>query len=551
MLIAQAIILLIDRIGTGQLLWRSVRSALLDCYLSPVLLEILTRTMQSQEKDGSWESKHEVTAYAIITLSWLLRIPLPASTRSIVISAFERGKAYLFQNRQRWQRGDYLWIEKVAYASPNLSLAYCLAAYTSVVPEPLSSCKFTAPLEQSSNTITKFSQFFSKMPLFQKLSPWELQLTLTQSFSFLPSLKAIEHAIFPPTRKTEDEKYLQYIPFTWTGCRNLRNVPIHMDHIWEMMRISMLNFQVDAYIENVIGVKYKSNLQEIKTSISELCERYGEVRQEPAKRQGEGQATYQAQNPVIQNRNGKRRIIEREPTPESPEEVTLVLSTFISHILQHPSIQNAHVSLRRWLQYELKTFLHAHITHISDCVGLSLPEGMSSSRTIQAPPSTYYNWVRGTGADHTSCPYSFVFYLCLCVPVGENPIASAHQRFLLEDACHSLATLCRQYNDFGSVARDRQEENLNSINFPEFDITNGIGNVEQTEQIERTEKIRKQELLAIAKYKRRNLDSTMQDLEEFLDLDLMRKLRMFVDVTDLYGQIYVARDIGIRKVCSQ
>ena len=28
--------------------------------------------------------------------------------------------------------------------------------------------------------------------------------------------------------------------------------------------------------------------------------------------------------------------------------------------------------------------------------------------------------------------------------------------------------MCRQYNDYGSIVRDRAEQNLNCINFPEF-----------------------------------------------------------------------------------
>lgn len=32
----------------------------------------------------------------------------------------------------------------------------------------------------------------------------------------------------------------------------------------------------------------------------------------------------------------------------------------------------------------------------------------------------------------------------------------------------ALATMCRQYNDYGSIVQDRAEKNLNSVNFPDF-----------------------------------------------------------------------------------
>ncbi|KAB8291055.1 hypothetical protein EYC80_009744 [Monilinia laxa] len=400
MLIAQALILLIEKKEFDRLLRVSVSLILPGHYILPILLDILTRTMQLQQKDGSWEAKHEVTAYSILTITSLLRLPLPSG--------------------------------------------------------------------------------------------------------------------------------------------------------------------VDAYMENVIEPKYKSKLQEIKTIISKLCERYGCISQDKARNGEKIKDMYTPQdsascakdynkhdtnkkasmmNDAVLNRNGKHNLMDLDSIISELDETNRVLEAFVAHILHHPQVLKAHHSLRSWLKYELETFLLAHVTHIEDCYNLS--SGMSPVFTLRAPRSTYYNWVSTTGADHTSCTYSFVFYLCLATQPGENPTTSAHQRFLLEDACHSLATICRQYNDFGSVARDRQEENLNSINFPEFD--DGIEIVDEHDS-EETEGHRKQDLLAIAKYKRRILDSILQDLEEFLNPNLMSKLKLFVDVTDLYGQIYVARDIGIRKV---
>lgn len=33
-----------------------------------------------------------------------------------------------------------------------------------------------------------------------------------------------------------------------------------------------------------------------------------------------------------------------------------------------------------------------------------------------------------------------------------------------------LATMCRQYNDYGSIARDTEEANLNSLDFTECQV---------------------------------------------------------------------------------
>ncbi len=103
--------------------------------------------------------------------------------------------------------------------------------------------------------------------------------------------------------------------------------------------------------------------------------------------------------------------------------------------------------------------------------------------------------------------------------------------------------MCRQYNDYGSILRDRAEKNLNSINFPEFDaeakdlMTDNDGDVESR---------LKENLYWIAEYERECIGVTLRRLEEQLGKTKIMMLRVFVDVTDLYRQIYIARDITSR-----
>jgi hypothetical protein len=105
--------------------------------------------------------------------------------------------------------------------------------------------------------------------------------------------------------------------------------------------------------------------------------------------------------------------------------------------------------------------------------------------------------------------------------------------------------MCRQYNDFGSIARDRLEGNLNSVDFAEFESeTEKQGSVDQKAVGGK----KKAEIFQIAEYERRCLDAALSKLGQCWDADLMSMIKLFVCVTDLYGQIYVARDIGVRKL---
>lgn len=94
--------------------------------------------------------------------------------------------------------------------------------------------------------------------------------------------------------------------------------------------------------------------------------------------------------------------------------------------------------------------------------------------------------------------------------------------------------MCRQYNDYGSLQRDRDDKNLNSVNFPEF--------------VGEGDRVLKDELFAIAEYERKGLGMAMERLRELTlksreGTRLMDAIGLFVDVTDVYGQIYVLRDI--------
>ena len=112
---------------------------------------------------------------------------------------------------------------------------------------------------------------------------------------------------------------------------------------------------------------------------------------------------------------------------------------------------------------------------------------------------------------------------------------------MAEDLCRHLATLYRQYNDYGSVARDRAEGNLNNIDFPQFgggpDYADGTGGGEAA---------KKSDLLWLAEYERECLDAAAVKLRDQIPAEIMDAIDLFARVTDLYGQIYVARDIASR-----
>src|SRR4051794_2932780 len=108
MLLAQSFTSLLNAWESKQLdptidmdsLMRSIPATLLDMYI---------QVIQHQHEDGSWSSKHEVTAYAILALSSLLILPWKSSIKTPGISCIEKGKSYLFKHQHLWPKGEHLW----------------------------------------------------------------------------------------------------------------------------------------------------------------------------------------------------------------------------------------------------------------------------------------------------------------------------------------------------------------------------------------------------------------------------------------------------------
>lgn len=109
------------------------------------------------------------------------------------------------------------------------------------------------------------------------------------------------------------------------------------------------------------------------------------------------------------------------------------------------------------------------------------------------------------------------------------------QSNLANDVRLHLATLCRMYNDLGSVQRDENEESLNSMDFFEFTEFNLKHAPPQNFMKSNIINGKKQELVRLAQYERQCLDMALEGvLDEGIGASVERSLKLFVDVTDLY-----------------
>lgn len=529
-----------------------------------VTLQIIVRTLSAQNESGSWKDSPEITAYALLTLERLCDLPwcAPAGLDIQIGEAISRGTGFL---EQAVTAPAIVWVEKVTYGSSILSEAYCLAALHHHFRSNKWNDKAKHLLQGTLPTgkrLDSFTCFFSRLPIFNNEPQWRLRASIIEGYLFAPGLRRALNGltIFPhnePAAKelSSNKQYLEYIPLTWATCNNAAGFGISSQTVCDMLVISALNFQVDKYLEGIT---------EDKCLLSN------------------GRVGFESVRSLIQTlfqdaQLGRDFSVIRAPVPQLEpmlREVTDTLSSFIAFISEHPHVSRASSYARKRLLRQLSMFLQAHVTQGEDSTHMrdhTIQNDGEPYKGVWDRGSSYYDWVRTTSADHTSCPYSFDLFTCLISQpwdVSENqPVdcfsSTSQARYVASDVRQHLATLCRQYNDYGSVKRDLAEGNLNSIDFPEFhrrqvddqstdqgrDMQVG-GSPERQENRQRNPspvdgiEQRRSELMEIASYERECLDLSLQRLASLISRQTERALHVFVDVTDLYGQIYAVRDIN-------
>ena len=543
MLLAQCLIGLLRSWDTGRL--PNLPEALIQDRVPVILSQILTKVLQDQLPDGSWAgvSSYETTAYALIALKTTSTIPWAASISREARLAIEQATRFLNQHSESWQQAQHTWVEKVTYSSSVLSQVYCIAAARA--------SSFTAwggKVTQArflGETRSQYTALFRKLPLCSGTPEWLLDASITESYFFQLRLEALRPHVFPLNDEAKP-KYLAFIPITWIAAKNTCRSSSSNDALMQMMIISMLVYQADEYFEATIASQFPHDLQQVRDIINSLCQEYPRDTNPNSGSMG------------MSETNGNGAPASKIEVPNLLE-VELILSAFVNYVLTHPKVTHAPCSTQKELRKMLGTFLLAHVTQIEDNTHLSSRSSDSITAGFpHSPDRSYFDWVRTTSADHTSCPFAFVFFTCLIEYSCDSVFINIRQKYLAQDMCRHLATMCRQYNDYGSVARDRAESNLNSLDFPEFDKgvggrratksrENAIGdNYEDTEFRISDDDEKKQELMWLAEYERECLDLAVKKLEKILPSRIVGELRLFIAVTDLYGQMYVVHDLTSR-----
>ena len=263
----------------------------------------------------------------------------------------------------------------------------------------------------------------------------KLQASFIEGYLFYPQLKPISLDIFPRKDIAKDN-YLEYIPLTCTLTNNIPDTSLSASFLWDMMVISMLNYQVDQFIEVVVEDMFAHDVEPVKQLVQRLCDKSvstNGIHRSAHPELGDDHSSGTKKRPHPEDddeepKGSKRHLSETnndvsndqaaasEPSADLSE-VSNTLSAFITHSYTHLHIVHASPHDLDNLLSELRAFLLAHITQIEDKTNFSSqtppPNFLPHTSPFQNPRRSYFTWIHNTSAIHTSCPYSFAFVKCL------------------------------------------------------------------------------------------------------------------------------------------
>ncbi|CAJ2500664.1 Uu.00g035170.m01.CDS01 [Anthostomella pinea] len=174
-----------------------------------VLIQALERLLQSQRADGSWEGKHEITAYAIISLSQIASLPVSIPLVTHIESCLDKGRTFLGQGLAKDMEPEHVWVEKVTYGSRNLRQSFILAALKCAISDEQAFSRIHDLLPRPLKAIMEPAAFFRQLPMFANIPKWVITAALIEGSLYTQTLREACLKVFPGST-TAKERHLAF-----------------------------------------------------------------------------------------------------------------------------------------------------------------------------------------------------------------------------------------------------------------------------------------------------------------------------------------------------
>lgn len=509
------------------------------------IIQIVGKILSTQNADGSWgpQGCTETTAYALLALRASTDLPYMYVMNYEIRFAITQGLKALSSMLDVGSEPHNLWVGKIDSSSQELLEVYVLAAMRITPAEPMHSDDDGGSMKEQAQRITTFSKFFSGLEHLSGEEPFMIKGSILEASYYKPLLKAMRAQIFPQTSAKEADKYLNYIPIMWTLPSTCRKQCAPPEYLFDMMVLSMFIFLVDEYMESTVAhfseeesIVFTKALQEIHPM-----------------------TTLSLMNPSlpgflagldklgIANEVSKAHI--RSPRVQA---AISVVRSFVSAVMKYPRVSSASESNLLELLSETQNYLLYHIMQLQDNARLMKQEHNPDQITrFKTPRTSYPIWVHTVGAGHVSGPFSFAFFQCVLggsVRGGADCFTTVKQKLMAYNMNRHIGSFARMYNDYGSVIRDRDEGNLNSVNFPEFFLHHSGGTNTNAAPVDD----HKETLLAAAQYERKCANDSAEVLFKELEAEgaagrtISSYIQIYIGATEQFSDMYRTKDVTNR-----
>ena len=389
------------------------------------LFQALTRTLQSQNTDGSWGSgqRCETTAYAIITLTKLASLSSAPRVKMQSTLAIMNGRDYLSKNYLPFSEPELVWMGKTTSGSSTVHQAYILAALQAPLPKQQIGPTVESHFEISLAKVTIQTKYYSRQAWFANTPEWLIQASLIEGHLFLPQIRDMRYAVFPSDNLVDDQHF-EYIPFMLVSANSIKKRLIGAEFLYQMMILSMINRQFEEYMANVVGETFAGCMFEIEDIIRSIFQEL---------------ETYSKDQCFCGDHSSNA---SRTSTATTISDVRSVLYRFISHLLNHPYVLMASIHDQAQLICELQSFLLSRVSQFSN-------QGYAEGGQPAKAPT-----------DQTAHPYTFAFLMCIVgnqgpsggVGLRRDFFETPEQQYLAADLIRHMSII----NFMSSNVGDRQ-----------------------------------------------------------------------------------------------
>ncbi|KAJ5537187.1 hypothetical protein N7513_010373 [Penicillium frequentans] len=487
--------------------------------LPTVLIQAMIRVLLMQCPDGSWgpQQSKEEAAYAVLLLQDVFSLPFTKRFRVVCEDAIKRARDFLRLSPEL-PYSNHLWNGKMTCYLPTISRAYILSALNGMAYHEFSNT-IESLFAIQPEVIAKQVALYAKLPSFASVPRWLLEASAIEAQFFSQKMRGIN---ILDQKLALDSAYHFNLALSLLAVSDRDKLFLHLGpgFLEDIAEFFVILTQIDSHADNEIQQKGHAAFVEYEKIVHGA---FGEIAVEyPHLSAGTRNGIPPSTSPNSQ-------------APLDSVSLTEAINYCTSWMLENPVVKRASPYDRTTLLVEarhvwLSNMFQMHYSHTFHATC------RASSDSFAAVGYRFHRWAQGIGADSIFGPVVLAFIICLVSTSGEDVFPTAIGKYLLQDWARRIAVESRLRNDYPTWEKDRQNSNINSLDFLEFDD-------------ERTTSRRvdaaKEQLSQVIKYEHDMADTCWQRLRDAAEprsAKVMAGLCFFRAVTDAHLELCALRD---------